>query len=378
MSEPTIGIVGASGFTGSTLCERLYFENRTPFKAFIHSYANASRLARFPFCLTRVDLLDYEQVMRAFSGCDCIVNCSRGSDAVMTKGHQNLIRAAKKCGVSKFIHLSSIAIYGEDLLDASVSEDSAPKPSNQYGRVKKKQDDMMFNLHRRGVPSIILCPGTVVGPYSPFIVGAIQKLRAREVALVDSGVYPSIHIHVDNLVEAILAAVRADKGWGERYFVTEPDRPTWRQFFGYLKDMVDPGYELSSVSRSEVMEQISKASQPVPPPGLLRTLASGEFRKVLCRVPAFAELNEYARRTFETLDPKLQARIRSRLVARVTIPKESSLLNLSDRVITVQARRTYFPPTKIMQNLSYRPILTDAEAWESIKRWCQFAGLAPY
>jgi nucleoside-diphosphate-sugar epimerase len=372
MGNPSVAIFGASGLVGSALCERLYFQHGPCFRAFIHTFANAARIARFPIEIQRIDLLKVDQVRSAIAGCDCVVNCVLGDHAAMVRGLKNIIRAAREIGAKKFIHLGSIAIYGEDPAPECESEDAEPTPTNEYGRMKQRQDDLVFELHRSGVPSIVLCSGHVTGPYSPFTSGALERLLAKDIVLVDAGRHPTNHIHVDNLVEAILAAIRANQGWGERYFVTESERPTWAQLYADLRDILGLQFEFAQVAREEVVRLLVQTPPRRHFSDNLKALASSEFRNSLTVIPAFAAINGFAREVFHSLNPELQGRLRATWNRPRTFSSESSAPDLAQRFITVQVRRPYFAPRKIQQRLGYAPILTYKEGMETIRRWYNF------
>ena len=260
MTKGTIGVFGASGFVGSTLCERLYFDGQRDFVCFIRSAGNASRIGRLPVKIRTVDILDRKQVAEALSDCDIAVNCTLGNTASMLRGIANLTLAAKRRKIKKFIHLSSIAIYGQDPGPESVTEQGTPNPGdNDYGVVKLRQDKFVLDLHRSGIPSYILCPGNITGPYSPFSRGLVSRLMAGPLPLVDGGRYASNMIHVDNLVEAILAAIRSESGDGERYFVNETRAVSWFDVFEDFYRALGLKGEYVEVRRDQVVPFLSES-----------------------------------------------------------------------------------------------------------------------
>jgi len=95
-----IAVVGASGFVGSALVERLLVQGADEVVPFIHSSGNAMRLARRGIELRMLDLLDSTQVEAALSGITHVVNCSRGDEDVMLTGLRNLLAASRKRGSS--------------------------------------------------------------------------------------------------------------------------------------------------------------------------------------------------------------------------------------------------------------------------------------
>ncbi len=383
MNKPRIAIIGASGFVGAALIERLYFDpawrDRFEYVAFIRGFGNAARIARLPIKIESLDLLDPERVRTALTGFDAVVNCTRGDSALMLKGLGNLIRAVEQNKVRKFIHLSSVTIYGEDPAPESAREDAPLSlQRSSYGDIKAEQDEMVFGLNRRGVPSIILCPSNIGGPYSGLIIDAVAKLMAGEIVLVDEGRHPTNIVHVDNLVEAMLAALASDKGWGERYFVNEEKPVSWKQFFEDLAPMVGIEPRFPLVTREEVLRHMQGSA---PARAGLKSqagaLLSTEFREGLSVVPAFKSMNDSAKRVLNSLSPSWQARIRERITRPIVIQPVRNTRSLDHKLTTVQVRRVFHSTDKIQRELGYKPLLDRPRGMETTRRWLEFANLIP-
>ncbi len=376
MPNEKIVVFGASGFIGASLCERLYGEG-IPFRASINSFASSARIARLPIEITQANVLNYPQVREAVRGCTSVVNCAWGSEAAMVKGLGNLIRAAKEEKAQRFIHIGSISVHEGYAEQESVSEDAPPKPDGLYGRIKQRQDQMVLNLHRSGLSSMILAAGRVIGPYSSFLLRAADRLRSGPIVLVDEGRHPSNHIHVDNLSEAVLAALRSNEGWGHRYFLTEPGRPTWSAFYADMHASLNLDFQPISVSREEVVRTSSAATPRRNfATETIRGLASAQFRQGLSAIPAFKSLNEYAYKVFTGLNPGIQGKIRAKLERPIVISKQSRSLDLADPFVVEQVRRTYFAPNKFITRVGYAPVLTEEEGQQFIRSWFDYAQLS--
>ena len=383
MSKPRVAIVGASGFVGAALIERLYFDDawkdRFEFTAFIHGFGNAARITRLPVKIAALDLLDFPRVRSALAGFDAIINCTRGDSALMLNGLGNLGRAAQLNGVRKFVHLSSVTIYGEDPNPDSAHEDAPLNPRRTaYGDIKAAQDEMVFKFHGNGVDSIILCPSNIGGPYSGLIIDGMAKLLAGEIVLVDEGRYPTNIVHVDNLVEAMLVAVQSDMGWGQRYFVNEAEPVTWKQFFEDLAAIVGIEPQFPLVTREEVLRHM-QGSVPAKP-GLKSqagALLSTEFREGVSVVPAFKSMNDSAKRMLNSLSPRWQERIRSRITRPTIIHPVRDTRSLDHKLTTVQVRRVFHSPEKIVRQLGYTHLLNRSRGMETTRRWLEFANLIP-
>lgn len=372
----TLGIIGASGFVGSALCERLHYEGRK-FLACVRSTGNAGRIARLAVPITIVDLLDLEQVRAAIANCDVVVNCAMGNDAAMTRGLGNLLKAVRERRPRKFIHLSSTAIYGEDPAPDSVTESATPDPGgNPYGIIKLRQDKMVLHLHRAGVPCYILCPGNITGPYSPFARGLVERLARDPLPLVDGGRYVSNLVHVDNLVEAILTVIDSDSGAGGRYFVNETREVSWRQVFDDLACRLGVECSYVDVTRDEVLPFLASRQRGPGVRDHVRIALSGEFRSALSMMPMFRWMNRTAADAFERLSLQTQTKIERRLRWPIRVEKPSARPPLDDRYVTVQVRRFYHAPRKLADTLGWRPPLTYEQGLDTTVSWIRFAGIA--
>ena len=377
MSKIKIAVLGASGFVGSTLCERLFFEKKYDYLPLIHSFGNAARLSRFPIELKTVDLLNFEKLKGALLGCDIIVNCSRGGSVVLIKGLENLIKAAKKCKIKRFVHIGSLAIYGDDPAADSQNEEGSPNPGSNYGILKLKQDKMIFDLHKSGIPSIILSPSNISGPYSPFVYRAVQKLLSGQIVLVDEGKYPSNLVHVSNLVEAILTIIEKDTCWGDRYFVNEVEQTTWKEFYEELNEMCGINYEFQYVSREKVLDSLAnnQSQQKNKLLDNVKILFSGEFRDALAMIPFFRWANEKAYNFFKNLNPELQMKFRKKLEQPIRVKEEKNSLDLTQQFVKVQTRKIYHSPAKLIKTFNYEPKLSYEQRIRTTKSWLKFANI---
>jgi len=185
-------ITGATGFVGSGLCEVLFLTRCVDARVFIHSTASAARIARFPLDFVVGDLCDRNAVAKAVEGCDAVVHLARGTTRVMQKGLRNLLTAASAHRVSRFIHMSSVAVYGNNPPDGSASEtEPAHKTDLAYGNAKLEEEELVFTFSKRfALPVVVLRPPNIYGPYSGFTLGLIDRIRSGKMGLVDGGKNP--------------------------------------------------------------------------------------------------------------------------------------------------------------------------------------------
>ncbi len=233
MTYERILVTGASGFVGTRLCEHLRLGLGLTVRGMIRTPAHATRLARLDVQIVRGDLLRVDTLERAVAGCDAVVHCAYGSRAATGRGTLRLARAAAAAGVGRFVHLSTAAVWGFAPGRAALDE-SVPLRGSRHPYVKSKAvaEAHLAALTRSGLPTVILRPTNVWGPWSAgFTVGPVAALRFGTVALVGDGSGQANALYIDNLVHAILCGLDEDRAVGGTFVVSDPDSPTWRGLY---------------------------------------------------------------------------------------------------------------------------------------------------
>ena len=232
-------VVGASGFLGGRLAERLVVEHGAQVRVLIRRVAAATRVARLPVDVVAGDVLDPETVARAAEGCAVLFNCAKGTGgdparrrATEVDGVRHLVEAAGQAG-ARLVQVSSLAVY--DLpRDGDVTERTpdAP-PGDPYAEAKLAGERLALELGReRGVPVAVMQPTVVYGPFAT-VHGSdiLDELRTGRMILVDGGRGICNAVYVDDAVTALLLAATSPRAPGERFLVSGAEHPTWAEFF---------------------------------------------------------------------------------------------------------------------------------------------------
>ena len=375
MSKAKIAVVGASGLVGAALCERLFFEREFEPVALLHNPGRSARVARLGIDLRVVDLLDMNQVIKGISGCEYVVNCSRNGAAVMINGLKNLLNAAGKSNAKGLIHISSAAIYGDPASECVVTESTPPAPADEYATLKLHQDNLVLSHSGSNLRCIVLCPPTILGPYSDFTLAVAKNISQGRLPLLDGGRNYANFVHVDNLVQAMIAAIHSETGWGQRYLVNETEKMTWAQFFSDFQAILGLQSAFVRISSADVQPARVQAGKRAFSDNF-KIVASGEFRSALSLFPAFRALNERAYSWFSSASPAFQAWMRRRLQRPITVAKQSSRRPLDDYLVRVQGRKVYYSSEKAINSLGYRPVLSYQQQMQTMQAWLKFAMVA--
>jgi nucleoside-diphosphate-sugar epimerase len=236
-------VTGANGFVGARMVDRL-LRRRVPARALVRQRLvvgpGVAGVERAHGDVTRPDSL-----RAAVAGCDVVFHCAWGGDAladarrVNVEGTRNVIEAAAAAGVRRVVHLSTMAVHGDDL-GAELTED-APMITggDAYGVSKAEGERLALELgHARGVEVVALRPTLVYGPAAPYwVVGYCERVKQEQVALVDGGVGLANLIFVEDLVDAMWAAAEAPGVAGTSCLVSGAHPVTWAEYLGHFARM---------------------------------------------------------------------------------------------------------------------------------------------
>ena len=251
MRNKKILVVGASGFLGARLAERFALDFGLNVRATFHTAARATRIARLPVELVECNLLEPSEVLRAVEGCDVIVNCAVGKAAnpndkkianrVYTDGTRNLLDAAKRTGVRKFVHISSCAVLGFKHNSNSVDE-SFPIKSRYardfYENGKISQEKIVME-YASDIPTVILRPTLIYGPFSEeWAVDLTLRLREGKPTLVKNGGTANL-VYIDDVADAILLAIDRDEGDGRTLIVNDDEEiVAWNDYVSRFANLL--------------------------------------------------------------------------------------------------------------------------------------------
>ncbi len=369
-SEAVVAVLGAAGFVGATLVERLRARARYEVVPCIHSTGNAWRLSRHGLKLVQVDVRNAQQVDDALRGCTHVVNCVSGPPDVMLEGLENVLRAARAHGVERYVHLGSISVYGDRETGSTLDANSQPNDAlTDYGRMKLAQDKLVQSTHTQGLPSVILTPPYISGAYSPFVVRMVDALRNGRLALVDDGALPCSLIDVENLAAAIELALERPRPDARRILVTDDDPITWADLARGLAPLAGNAAPPESISSAEVRELSATPPRKASLLGTVRTLGSvlgsADARARWKADPLVAGLYEFAR---DRMPGALTQRLRRHAPAGPAGTIQSGAA-IDTHLLAVQLRATRQSVDLAREWLGFDPPLDSGASLAAFSAW---------
>jgi nucleoside-diphosphate-sugar epimerase len=229
-------ITGASGFIGRAL---------------------SSRLAAEGWEVAGIDLLDGHDISQpgpwqdAAAGSDVVIHTAavvsmRGDDPravwrVNALGTANVLAAARRAGAGRFVHLSSVTVFGFAFPDG-VDESYPCEPNGvPYVDTKIASEALVLRAHAAGeVPCTVIRPGDVYGPGSrPWTLLPLEELKRNRFILPARGRGVFSPVYIDNLVDGIVAAAQAPAASGGVFTLSDGAGVTTAEFFGHYARLLD-------------------------------------------------------------------------------------------------------------------------------------------
>jgi len=252
MNPSKILLTGGTGFIGSRLCERLSLDYKLPYRVLVRNFTHAPRIARLGAEMIGGDLDDSGSLDRALVGCDTVVHLA------YSEGPQTriLVRACRKAGIKRLVHMSSIAVHGPDPGPEAAREATARigrYPGHEYSNLKAESETVVQRAIGDGLSAVILRPTIVYGPYGPFVTSIVEAAPGRGVfTMLDEGRGICNAVYVDDVCDAILAAIETTQGVGSAFFINADSAVTWREFNLAFAQMAVPPPRITSRSSQDV------------------------------------------------------------------------------------------------------------------------------
>lgn len=384
MTPTKILLTGATGFIGTRLCERLKLHWRLPYRALVRNYTHATRIARLDSEMIPGDLTKVDTIVKALEGCDAIVHLAHGEDDKAPKETANVIAAALRAKVKRFVHISSMSVHGSNPGPESSREATAPivrRDESTYVVSKAKEELLVRQaIERDGLPAIILRPTVVYGPYGGFVIAAVQQAKGGVIGLLDEGKWVCNAVMVDDVCSAIHAALTTDKGVGESFFVNSDQPVTWREWNLTFGEMLGRKLETVNFDTAELRAYWAKQKPSLKSnvTAAAKLVVSPDLHRQFGKIPAVKSAIVWAKETVKTqmgeekvlaFKAEMSPRQRASTGPGVPMPNPSR--------IRLEAFPIAFSNAHLKQTLGWKPAYDFKSGAAVTREWLEFARMIP-
>jgi nucleoside-diphosphate-sugar epimerase len=157
---------------------------------------------------------DRDRVFEALQGIDVVYHLAAAQHEanvpnqrfwdVNVTGTENLLEASVAAGVARFVHGSTIGVYGT-ALDGCLDEQSPVHPDNIYGVTKLAAETRVLAL-REEFPVVIIRIAETYGPGDRRLLKLFKAIQKKVCFSIGSGKNLHHLIYIDDLVEGLCMA----------------------------------------------------------------------------------------------------------------------------------------------------------------------------
>lgn len=224
-------VTGATGFIGIEVSRQLAERGMQP-RLMVRRPVRGLMLRNLEAEIMQADIRSPESLERILNGIDTVIHL--GARAAfepyprlypsIVKGSINLMQAAIKARVKKFVFGGSLLVYGDTA--KPIDQQSQPVPMSGYGRAKLEAEQRLEEMATKaGICFVSLCLPHVYGAHSLLF----DQVRHGRVFFPGKGDNPFAHIHFIDAACALIHA--AERGRPGIWVVVDELSCTWNDYF---------------------------------------------------------------------------------------------------------------------------------------------------
>jgi nucleoside-diphosphate-sugar epimerase len=224
-------VTGGTGFTGSHLVRRLLDRGHRVSVIDLQKGLFYQELKKKGALITLGSVTDKNIVNELVKGSEVVyhlaaafrqINVSKHHYwDVNVEGTRNLLDAAFRFGVRKYIHCSTIGVYG-NVQRPPADENSPIAPADYYQLTKYEGERVVQEYVDRGLDAITILPAGIYGPRDPGRFLILFRLVKRGYFLMFGDGNTFYHtVYIDNLLDAFELASEKRGNSGARYIIAD-------------------------------------------------------------------------------------------------------------------------------------------------------------
>lgn len=171
-------VTGATGFLGRNLCEHLAGRGHSV-RAMARPQSGHAFLKELGVEVAYWQgVNDSAATEEAMNGCESVIHAAakfrfwgrpEDFERINVEGTRNVLEAACRTGVRRFIYVSTVAVVGQPLPGHIIDEGHSCRPLDDYQRTKLAAERMSLRYHaERDLSVVVVRPGALYGPWGHY------------------------------------------------------------------------------------------------------------------------------------------------------------------------------------------------------------------
>lgn len=215
-------VTGSNGFVGKALITELKKRNIEHIAADRNLYGDIVSQAHWPDLLQGVDCIIH-LAARVHIMKEVATDSLAAFREMNVLATFNLAKAAKSCGVKRFIYISSIKVNGETTSSVPFKASDTPNPQDPYGVSKLEAEIELMKLNEPGLFEVVIIrPPLIYGPGVKANFKNLMWLVEKDLPIPFGRVNNKRSlVSVYNLVDLIILCARHAEAAGKVFLVSD-------------------------------------------------------------------------------------------------------------------------------------------------------------
>lgn len=239
-------VTGATGFTGKALSRRLVGEGEQV-AAFVRPTSDVRELEEIGVECLRVDIKNATDVMDHFAGVSKVFHIAAAYRAeyadhdefrkVNVEATRNLLEAAKRNGVRRFIHCSTVGVQGR-IDHPPADEEYRFLPGDHYQESKLEGELLARRYFSEGLPGVVVRPVGIYGPGDTRFLKLFKPISKGMFVMIGTGNTLYHMTCIGDLVDGFLLCGKKDEALGEVFTIAGETYTTIRELVHLIADVL--------------------------------------------------------------------------------------------------------------------------------------------
>lgn len=239
-------VTGATGFTGKALSRRLVEEGEQVV-AFVRPTSDVRELKELGVECLRVDIKNPKDVMDHFAGVSKVFHIAAAYRAeyadhdefrrVNVEATRNILEAAKRHGVRRFIHCSTVGVQGR-IDHPPADEEYRFLPGDHYQQSKLEGELLARRYISEGLPGVVVRPVGIYGPGDTRFLKLFKPISKGMFVMIGTGNTLYHLTYISDLVDGFLLCGKKDEALGEVFTIAGETYTTIRELVHMIADVL--------------------------------------------------------------------------------------------------------------------------------------------
>jgi len=239
-------VSGATGFTGKAVSRRLVEEGEQVV-AFVRPTSDVRGLEELGVECLRVDIKNPKEVMDHFAEVSKVYHIAAAYRAeyadhdefrlVNVGATRNLLEAAKRDGVRRFIHCSTVGVQGA-IDHPPADEEYRFLPGDHYQSSKMEGELLARRYFSEGLPGVVVRPVGIYGPGDTRFLKLFKPISKGMFVMIGTGNTLYHLTYISDLVDGFLLCGKKDEALGQVFTIAGETYTTIRELVHMIADVL--------------------------------------------------------------------------------------------------------------------------------------------